>query len=661
MDSFTVAAQVLLRRRFNELFRVDEDVEIDMNYITCAEYQLFINAQQAERKQVQPEHWVNNQFASGKSRDLVTGVSASDAEAFCNWLTQQQFTPGYRYRLPRNTEINDHNITEEEIGYWCRDGESYGITGIEQNLWHQWQEQLKKELKLDSLFYVEIGNNVLRPAYNRAHTRISDLANDRDLNLAIDLVISTALAYTLARNLDSSRNLNSLVVDSACAYAGNLALALSLLLTSISSCNLAPALDRVIILVSELERCFAMTSELELASKLANSIERAYASANTVQRSSAISIKYAGEFEFAIQRAGEFESALRRALTRGGAPERKFALTSEFEPEGINVIEKTLKLELELAGVPTLQYAIELELIRAHIFKSIIAADNNLAPKDVLKSVRVPLFQYAIELERERLRANRVWENKVTIISKPDNNFVPKDALKRALKSLRVPLLQFVLERERLGHLILAGLTRLKQASERLLKVLREHLRLKYAGERAQQEPLLKHAHALERQLKLLRKHAIEGTLATLQKRQLELDRDLKKEQELELILKPKQEQKRDIPNNFEHVKAFQMALTLERNRAEINNHDQNPNFGIYQNYLLGVFGLLDWLITLNHQDSDESDISSPVNDTKDDRYTFLKNEAGQLYCYLALIELRRKEKMPAWEGIRIVRERIKL
>ena len=119
-ERFTLAAQVLLTRRLKNLLRIDETTEIDQSYITCAEYQLFINAQRAKRKYVQPDHWTTKHFAPGTAKQLITGIRAHDAVAFCAWLTQQQSLPGFRYRLPTSSEASEHPMLEKSIGYWCQ-------------------------------------------------------------------------------------------------------------------------------------------------------------------------------------------------------------------------------------------------------------------------------------------------------------------------------------------------------------------------------------------------------------------------------------------------------------------------------------------------------------------------------------------------------------
>ena len=194
---FTLAAQVLLTRRLKDLFRVDDMIEIDTGHITCAEYQLFIDAQQAEKKRVQPNHWTIDRFFPGTARHPIRGVSANDAMAFCDWLTEQKLTPGFRYRLPKSSEVYHYSTARKKLGCWCRDGNIYTIAGIKLNQWKRWQEQLQKKIKLNALLYVDAGSFFPEPTYAHAYTRVLHLADNPDFNFAINLATTLSLANVL--------------------------------------------------------------------------------------------------------------------------------------------------------------------------------------------------------------------------------------------------------------------------------------------------------------------------------------------------------------------------------------------------------------------------------------------------------------------------------
>ncbi len=95
-ERFTLAANVLLSRRLQKLLRIDENVEIDMSYITCAEYQLFIDEKLKADEHRQPDHWKSYRFPPGDAQKPITGVRSSDAKEFCEWLTQQQSAPIFK-------------------------------------------------------------------------------------------------------------------------------------------------------------------------------------------------------------------------------------------------------------------------------------------------------------------------------------------------------------------------------------------------------------------------------------------------------------------------------------------------------------------------------------------------------------------------------------
>lgn len=144
-ESFNLAANVLLARRLRNLVRVDENIEIDKYYISCAEYQLFIDEKLETGQNYQPVHWVSHKFSPGNATNPVAGVRASDAEEFCEWLTNRNLALDVRYRLPTPDEANNYLEAEkqeikEPIGYWCDAGERKIIVGIPLNKQTNWYQ-----------------------------------------------------------------------------------------------------------------------------------------------------------------------------------------------------------------------------------------------------------------------------------------------------------------------------------------------------------------------------------------------------------------------------------------------------------------------------------------------------------------------------------------
>src|SRR5262245_19879605 len=85
-----IAAEVRLARRLKSLQRIDDKREIDLTYLTCAEYQLFLDDIHAHGNYCQPDHWTDITFARGQASEPVCGIRYEDAEEFCKWLTQRQ-------------------------------------------------------------------------------------------------------------------------------------------------------------------------------------------------------------------------------------------------------------------------------------------------------------------------------------------------------------------------------------------------------------------------------------------------------------------------------------------------------------------------------------------------------------------------------------------
>jgi energy-coupling factor transporter ATP-binding protein EcfA2 len=126
-----LGTEVMLARRLGNLLRISKAVEIDSSYITCAEYQLFINEKQKLGEYHQPDHWSSMSFPKEFYHYPVTGVRPSDARAFCDWLTERNIAgPNVHYRLPSPTEVEKNpveisasevkgTIEGQKVGAWC--------------------------------------------------------------------------------------------------------------------------------------------------------------------------------------------------------------------------------------------------------------------------------------------------------------------------------------------------------------------------------------------------------------------------------------------------------------------------------------------------------------------------------------------------------------
>ena len=230
-ELFNLAAQVKLSQRLNNLLRIDENIEIDTSYITCAEYQLFIDQKRVSGENVQPDHWTTEHFLPGTAKTPIAGVRADDAEAFCQWLTQQQFTPGFQYRLPTSVEVQEHPILEKQVGCWCKDRERRVVVDIESEQWQIWQKKLVELLARDPAR--DLARNFAR---DFARDRARDLVLDRDLALARDLALDRDLARSITLDLNLARDLarditldRRLALDLACDIARDIGIALGII------------------------------------------------------------------------------------------------------------------------------------------------------------------------------------------------------------------------------------------------------------------------------------------------------------------------------------------------------------------------------------------------------------------------------------------------
>jgi hypothetical protein len=146
--NFELLAHVQLSRRLSKLIPLDERIAIDTSYITCAEYQLFIDERKKLGKNHQLLDWKTDSVVSEDILKPITGVQASDAEAFCAWLTQhpQHFKPEFKYRIPTLEEAEEflEMETDEEnlIGYWCQKKLASKMVYLEPEKWLKIKEKI---------------------------------------------------------------------------------------------------------------------------------------------------------------------------------------------------------------------------------------------------------------------------------------------------------------------------------------------------------------------------------------------------------------------------------------------------------------------------------------------------------------------------------------
>lgn len=112
-----LAAEVKLTRRLKSFQRIDDQREIDPDYITCAEYQLFLDETPGP-EYFKPMHWTADRFPEGAAREPVAGMTFGGAWYFCQWL-EGQHGGGVNFRLPTREEATEHQSATRTLGAWC--------------------------------------------------------------------------------------------------------------------------------------------------------------------------------------------------------------------------------------------------------------------------------------------------------------------------------------------------------------------------------------------------------------------------------------------------------------------------------------------------------------------------------------------------------------
>lgn len=195
-----VTALILLKRRLRQLVRLDDNTFTDIGPITNAEFQLFLNT----HPEYAPDHWEAPQFPSGAGKMAIVGVTASAAQAFCEWLGLGETEPGWFFRLPRPAEIH------EQGPYWIgEDDRAWLAAGqpIQQNL-RQWllpEDQDHLRATSDRLLSLKIELVAYHPELSWYHFALA-----HDLDLALNHALDLDLDYALnrAHELDPGFTLN---------------------------------------------------------------------------------------------------------------------------------------------------------------------------------------------------------------------------------------------------------------------------------------------------------------------------------------------------------------------------------------------------------------------------------------------------------------------
>ena len=128
----SMAAEVRLIRRLNQLLEIDASTAIDRSHITRAEYQLFVEdgLNAPDSRWFQP-NTTPTQFAPQEANRTFLGISYENARSFCVWLSiralslqtdLRELTTNahihYYYRLPTAAEARETAARNADVGDW---------------------------------------------------------------------------------------------------------------------------------------------------------------------------------------------------------------------------------------------------------------------------------------------------------------------------------------------------------------------------------------------------------------------------------------------------------------------------------------------------------------------------------------------------------------
>ncbi|HEY9622521.1 MAG TPA: NACHT domain-containing protein, partial [Crinalium sp.] len=221
-EIFRLAADVKLSRRLRQLLRIDERLEIDTHYISYAEFRLFLEEARPD-EMASPNYWAIPELFNGDmAQKPLVGVSATEAEAFCGWLTQRTsplgdmflegedlvFVGDSRFRLPTLAEATDYPIQEPPLGCWCLGADAIALSGIDSSQFKIWQQTLADLIAADFNRVLDLLRDrdtdladaiATSPEFKSAQSLIRNQVLDSDLAIASQLTVE--LAYTAMRNI----------------------------------------------------------------------------------------------------------------------------------------------------------------------------------------------------------------------------------------------------------------------------------------------------------------------------------------------------------------------------------------------------------------------------------------------------------------------------
>jgi len=249
-----------LARRLRNMVAVDEGIFVDPDYISHAEYQIFLEEKRGLGRYHQPDHWQGVRFPEGHASAPAAGIRSSDAASFCEWLSARD--GDFVFRLPATGEIEHYrlgvtqNSSGNIVGFWTT--HEFERIGLFPNLPTDY---------LSFLFFRDLTEE--GSALDRDLARALDHALDRALDLAL------SLDFDLDRDSDRPLDLHrAFDVSLACDLARDLTLAINLDLDLDRARDRACDLDRVLNLHRDLDLDCALSCARDRARDLARDHDR---------------------------------------------------------------------------------------------------------------------------------------------------------------------------------------------------------------------------------------------------------------------------------------------------------------------------------------------------------------------------------------------------
>jgi len=260
--------EVKLTLRLREMALLGVASFASPSVITNAEYQLFVDDMRERGEPRHLDHWKEGRFPVQAAPNPATGVRASDAEAFCAWLTERDRN-GWCYRLPHEGELQEHwrgrlKLGPEGIPHWEKiEGEltcwpKPHRPSVRRTLWIQLHFDILQDLSpsmqrnIDPQHWRKLHNLVPKRARSRQHLGLNpQVLLKLDLSLRSDNLVALGVALIQRRRLIQAEVIGRrLGVDHV-----SLLIAHAILRRALAQVADAPETDLDSVLVTVLEIC----------------------------------------------------------------------------------------------------------------------------------------------------------------------------------------------------------------------------------------------------------------------------------------------------------------------------------------------------------------------------------------------------------------------